>query len=49
MHTFLAEGATVGWLNPVISGQYMMGEVGQAHSDIIEKGGSAGKLVLKVL
>lgn len=35
-----------GWLRPVVGSQYPLDQAAQAHHDIIESPGAAGKIVL---
>lgn len=36
----------IGWLRPVISAQYPLDKVAQAHEDIIHSSGATGKMIL---
>ncbi|KAI3375342.1 hypothetical protein L3Q82_021838 [Scortum barcoo] len=42
----LYAGMEAGWLNPVVGSQYPLDKAAQAHHDIIESPGAAGKIVL---
>lgn len=42
----LHTGMEAGWLCPVIGSQYPLDKAAQAHHDIIESPGAAGKIVL---
>ncbi|GLD62135.1 quinone oxidoreductase, partial [Lates japonicus] len=42
----LFAGMEAGWLRPVVGRQYPLSEAAQAHHDIIESPGAAGKIVL---
>lgn len=43
---YLTAGMEAGWLRPVVGSQYPLDKAAQAHHDIIESPGAAGKLVL---
>lgn len=43
---FLYAGMEAGWLRPVVGSQYPLDKAAQAHHDIIESPGAAGKMVL---
>ncbi|XP_028987338.1 zeta-crystallin-like [Betta splendens] len=43
---FLDSGMEAGWLQPVVGVQYLIEEAAQAHHDVIESSGAAGKMVL---
>ncbi|XP_019960923.2 quinone oxidoreductase [Paralichthys olivaceus] len=43
---FLYAGMEAGWLSPVVGSQYPLDKAAQAHHDIIESPGAAGKIVL---
>lgn len=43
---YLFAGMEAGWLRPVVSSQYPLDQAAQAHRDIIESPGAAGKIVL---
>ena len=43
---FLYAGMEAGWLRPVVGSQYPLDKAAQAHHDIIESPGAAGKIVL---
>lgn len=43
---FLHAGVEAGWLRPVIGSQYPLDKACQAHHDLIESPGAAGKIVL---
>ncbi|XP_028282991.1 quinone oxidoreductase [Parambassis ranga] len=43
---FLCAGMEAGWLRPVVGPQYPLEKAAQAHHDIIESPGAAGKIVL---
>lgn len=42
----LYAGMEAGWLRPVVGSQYPLEKAAQAHQDIIESPGAAGKMVL---
>ncbi|XP_049628033.1 quinone oxidoreductase [Suncus etruscus] len=42
----LQAGMEIGWLRPVISAQYPLDKVAQAHEDIIHSSGATGKMIL---
>nr|XP_020516601.1 quinone oxidoreductase [Labrus bergylta] len=42
----LYAGMEAGWLNPVVGSKYPLNKAAQAHHDIIESPGAAGKMVL---
>lgn len=42
----LFSGMEAGWLRPVVGPQYPLDQAAQAHHDIIECPGAAGKIVL---
>lgn len=43
---YLCGGMEAGWLRPVVGSKYSLDEAAQAHHDIIESPGAAGKIVL---
>ncbi|XP_034468636.1 quinone oxidoreductase [Hippoglossus hippoglossus] len=43
---YLYAGMEAGWLRPVVGSQYPLDKAAQAHHDIIESPGAAGKIVL---
>lgn len=43
---YLFAGMEAGWLRPVVGSQYPLDKAAQAHHDIIESPGAAGKIVL---
>ncbi|KAG7526074.1 quinone oxidoreductase [Solea senegalensis] len=45
---FLYAGMEAGWLRPVVGPRYPLDEAAQAHHDIIESRGAAGKIVLSM-
>ncbi|KAM6989916.1 quinone oxidoreductase-like [Tautogolabrus adspersus] len=44
----LYAGMEAGWLNPVVGSKYPLDKAAQAHHDIIESPGAAGKMVLMI-
>ncbi|XP_072220003.1 quinone oxidoreductase [Leuresthes tenuis] len=44
----LYAGMEAGWLRPVVGSQYKLDKAAQAHHDIIESTGAAGKMILNV-
>ncbi|KAM4552328.1 quinone oxidoreductase [Odontesthes bonariensis] len=44
----LYAGMEAGWLRPVVGSQYTLDKAAQAHHDIIESPGAAGKMILNV-
>lgn len=44
----LFTGVEAGWLRPVVGSQYPLDKAAQAHHDIIETPGAAGKIVLTI-
>ncbi|XP_062285414.1 quinone oxidoreductase [Scomber scombrus] len=44
----LFAGMEAGWLHPVVGSQYLLDKAAQAHHDIIESPGAAGKMVLTI-
>lgn len=42
----LYAGMEAGWLRPVVGSRYPLDKAAQAHHDIIESPGAAGKIVL---
>lgn len=42
----LCAGMETGWLRPVVGSKYPLDKAAQAHHDIIESPGAAGKIVL---
>lgn len=43
---FLCSGMEAGWLRPIIRSEYPLDKAAQAHHDIMESPGAAGKIVL---
>uniref|UniRef100_A0A1B6LR62 Enoyl reductase (ER) domain-containing protein n=1 Tax=Graphocephala atropunctata TaxID=36148 RepID=A0A1B6LR62_9HEMI len=46
--TAVVAGMEKGWVKPVVGKEYSMGEIQQAHKDLIRSHGAYGKMVLKI-